>query len=150
MAKKTAAQPATPRTAPPPTPPKPVPAARTSSGSISTPPAPTAKPLPQTPLSPRSSPQEIVIHVWNKYVQDTPSRTILLDVFMAWLVVIGVLQFVYCILAGNYVCQPLNSSWVTLSTSANNLDIALQRISVWVQRSCWTVRAYSVITNADF
>ncbi|OAL34729.1 hypothetical protein AYO20_05924 [Fonsecaea nubica] len=71
------------------------------SGSITSNPAP-IKPLQSSTLSPRSSPQEIIIHVWNKYLQDTPSRTMLLDVFMAWLVVVGGLQFVYCVLAGNY------------------------------------------------
>lgn len=28
----------------------------------------------------------------------------LLDTFMVWLVVVGGIQFVYCVLAGNYVC----------------------------------------------
>lgn len=31
----------------------------------------------------------------------------LLDAFMAWLVVVGGIQFVYCVLAGNYVCFPM-------------------------------------------
>ncbi len=29
----------------------------------------------------------------------------LLDAFMAWLVVVGAVQFLYCVLAGNYVGQ---------------------------------------------
>ncbi|RVX67625.1 hypothetical protein B0A52_08154 [Exophiala mesophila] len=73
-----------------------------TAGSTLTPSVTPAKVQTQTALSPRSSPQEIIVHVWNKYVQDTPSRTILLDVFMAWLVVVGAVQFLYCILAGNY------------------------------------------------
>lgn len=36
----------------------------------------------------------------------TPQRTKLIDVFMSFLVVVGVLQFVYCVIAGNYVCIP--------------------------------------------
>lgn len=36
-------------------------------------------------------------------MEKTPQRTKLIDVFMAFLVVVGVLQFVYCILVGNYV-----------------------------------------------
>ena len=44
------------------------------------------------------------------YVDTTPQRTKLLDAFMAFLVVVGGLQFVYCVLAGNYV--RLTWGWV--------------------------------------
>lgn len=47
--------------------------------------------------------QEIAIGVWNGYVDKTPQRTKLLDAFMAFLVIVGVLQFAYCVVAGNYV-----------------------------------------------
>ena len=57
-----------------------------------------------TSLNTRSSPQQIAQHVLNKYLNETPSRTLLLDAFMAFLVVVGVVQFAYCVLAGNYVC----------------------------------------------
>ena len=50
-----------------------------------------------------SDAQEILTGIWNRYVDDTPQRTKLIDVFMAFLVVVGGLQFVYCVLAGNYV-----------------------------------------------
>ncbi|KAJ4268219.1 oligosaccharyltransferase complex subunit epsilon [Fusarium torreyae] len=47
---------------------------------------------------------------WNKAVQDfynhyndkTPQRVKLIDAFMAFLVVVGVIQFLYCILAGTF------------------------------------------------
>ncbi|KIY01128.1 uncharacterized protein Z520_02680 [Fonsecaea multimorphosa CBS 102226] len=105
MAKKPAAQsPATKTSAPVAAAKPPAAATQTSkpSGSFTSSPAPPTKPVQSSTLSPRSSPQEIIIHVWNKYLQDTPSRTMLLDVFMAWLVVVGGLQFLYCVLAGNY------------------------------------------------
>lgn len=35
----------------------------------------------------------------------TPQRVKLIDAFMAFLVVVGVLQFVYCVLVGNYVSR---------------------------------------------
>lgn len=41
--------------------------------------------------------------MWDNYVKATPQRTKLIDVFMAFLVVVGVLQFVYCVIVGNYV-----------------------------------------------
>jgi len=50
------------------------------------------------------SPQEIALGIWQNYLDTTPQRTKLIDVFMAFLVVVGVLQFVYCVIAGNYVC----------------------------------------------
>ncbi|KIW63859.1 hypothetical protein PV04_08831 [Phialophora macrospora] len=103
MAKKPAAQSPATKAPAPVAAAKPLPpATQKPSGSISTNPAPPAKSAPQSSLSPRSSPQEIIIHVWNRYLQDTPSRTLLLDAFMAWLVVVGAVQFLYCILAGNY------------------------------------------------
>ncbi|KAI1394135.1 defender against death DAD protein [Hypoxylon trugodes] len=50
-------------------------------------------------------PQSIDQVAWNiveHYQKTTPQRTKLIDVFMAFLVVVGGLQFAYCILAGNY------------------------------------------------
>ena len=37
------------------------------------------------------------------YKASTPQRTKLLDAFMAFLAAVGGLQFLYCVLAGNYV-----------------------------------------------
>ncbi|KIV86915.1 hypothetical protein PV11_02491 [Exophiala sideris] len=102
MAKKPVSSSAAAKTSTPVAASKPPPAGRTASGSVSTPSTTAARPTPQSSLSPRSSPQEIIVHVWNRYLQDTPSRTMLLDVFMTWLVVVGGIQFVYCVVAGNY------------------------------------------------
>jgi oligosaccharyltransferase complex subunit epsilon len=56
-------------------------------------------------LAPNSSPQAIIQHVWQRYLAQTPQRTLLLDAFMAFLVLVGGIQFVYCVLAGNYVSR---------------------------------------------
>ncbi|CZR50613.1 related to apoptotic cell death regulator DAD1 [Phialocephala subalpina] len=48
------------------------------------------------------SPQEVALGIWQNYLDTTPQRTKLIDVFMSFLVVVGVLQFVYCVVAGNY------------------------------------------------
>lgn len=48
-------------------------------------------------------PQEVAVAIWQNYLDKTPQRTKLIDVFMAFLVVVGVLQFVYCVIVGNYV-----------------------------------------------
>ena len=49
------------------------------------------------------NPAEVAQSIWSKYVSTTPQRTKLVDVFMAFLVAVGVLQFVYCVIVGNYV-----------------------------------------------
>jgi hypothetical protein len=53
-----------------------------------------------------SEASKIAAHVWDNYVRRTPQRVKLLDAFMAFLVVVGALQFVYCVIGGNYV-RPL-------------------------------------------
>ncbi|KAL1794697.1 hypothetical protein ACET3X_006513 [Alternaria dauci] len=40
--------------------------------------------------------------IWDKYVSKTPQRTKLLDTFLAFLVVVGALQFLYVVLVGNF------------------------------------------------
>lgn len=50
----------------------------------------------------------VVSDVVSHYVKTTPQRTKLIDVFMAYLAVVGAIQFLYCILAGNYVRAPKN------------------------------------------
>ncbi|MCJ1267391.1 oligosaccharyltransferase complex subunit epsilon, partial [Lobaria immixta] len=49
-----------------------------------------------------SSPQDILAGMWRNYNSTTPQRVKLIDAFMAFLVLVGVLQFVYCVLVGNY------------------------------------------------
>jgi oligosaccharyltransferase complex subunit epsilon len=59
-------------------------------------------------LSANSSVPDIAVHVWQQYLTTTPQRTLLLDAFMAFLVLVGGVQFAYCVLAGNYVCLTTN------------------------------------------
>lgn len=46
---------------------------------------------------------QVVLNLTKHYQKATPQRTKLIDAFLAFLVAVGVLQFVYCVLAGNYV-----------------------------------------------
>ncbi|KAM3065972.1 oligosaccharyltransferase complex subunit epsilon [Clarireedia jacksonii] len=71
-------------------------------------PSTTTTPAASTPVKIPSkhshqSPQEVALSIWRNYLDKTPQRTKLIDVFMAFLVVVGGLQFLYCILVGNYV-----------------------------------------------
>ncbi|KAL4922738.1 putative oligosaccharyl transferase subunit Dad1 [Aspergillus aurantiobrunneus] len=79
--------------------------------SSATPSAPSPSPSASTPttlssgpktLSANSSIFDIAVHVWQQYLTTTPQRTMLLDAFMAFLILVGGVQFVYCVLAGNY------------------------------------------------
>ncbi|KAF3175275.1 oligosaccharyltransferase complex subunit epsilon [Orbilia oligospora] len=53
-------------------------------------------------LPANSSPFAVAGAIWQKYQKDTPQRTKLIDVFLGFLVIVGALQFVYCVVAGNY------------------------------------------------
>ncbi|KAH6709579.1 oligosaccharyl transferase [Leptodontidium sp. MPI-SDFR-AT-0119] len=77
---------------------------QTSSTTASSVPAPTpsSKASLKSSNSNNQSPQEIALGIWQNYLDKTPQRTKLIDVFMSFLVVVGVLQFVYCVIAGNY------------------------------------------------
>ncbi|KAG4219606.1 hypothetical protein PC116_g31915 [Phytophthora cactorum] len=86
-------------------------AAATTPAPVPAPTTPTTAPTPTPSIAvakpSASGPQSINQVAWNivdYYQKTTPQRTKLIDVFMAFLVVVGGLQFAYCILAGNYVC----------------------------------------------
>ena len=46
---------------------------------------------------------QMIKSVWSYYLKNTPQRTRLIDLFMAFLMIVGALQMLYCVLAGNYV-----------------------------------------------
>jgi oligosaccharyltransferase complex subunit epsilon len=68
---------------------------------------PSATPKPTTSSSKSSGnpydAQDIALGIWNKYVEKTPQRVKLLDSFMAFLAVVGALQFLYVVIVGNFV-----------------------------------------------
>lgn len=75
--------------------------------------------------------------MWDNYVKATPQRTKLIDVFMAFLVVVGVLQFVYCVIVGNYVSDVHSAR---IEWNFTDILIAIQCISLGVLSHCRTVR----------
>ncbi|KAK1981437.1 DAD family-domain-containing protein [Colletotrichum cereale] len=67
---------------------------------------PKAGPITMTPKGASSGAQnwdQVLGNLYNHYVKNTPQRTKLIDAFMAFLVVVGGLQFLYCVIAGNFV-----------------------------------------------
>jgi oligosaccharyltransferase complex subunit epsilon len=86
----------------------------TSPPQTSTPvatPAPAAVPAkaPIKSSSSHQSPAEVALGIWQNYLDTTPQRTKLIDTFMVFLMVVGVLQFVYCVIVGNYVSGTLEA-----------------------------------------
>ncbi|KAI1083028.1 defender against death DAD protein [Whalleya microplaca] len=79
--------------------------ASAASNTAATPSSTTTTASKSTSSSSSSSSQKIdqvALNIVQHYKKATPQRTKLIDAFMAFLVVVGGLQFVYCILAGNY------------------------------------------------
>ncbi|KAK4043657.1 DAD family protein [Parachaetomium inaequale] len=76
------------------------PTTTTTATTTATPPAVT----PKTNTGPGGAQtwDRIVQNLLAHYLDTTPQRTKLLDAFMAFLVAVGALQFVYCVVAGNY------------------------------------------------
>ncbi|BCS23875.1 putative oligosaccharyl transferase subunit Dad1 [Aspergillus puulaauensis] len=85
-----------------------MPAKRAAAATSAPSPSPSGSSTPTTlssgpkTLSANSSVPDIAIHVWQQYITTTPQRTMLLDAFMAFLILVGAVQFAYCVLAGNY------------------------------------------------
>ena len=84
------------------------PTASPASPAAATPAAAAAAPPPSASFKPGhvggvQTWDKIAGNVVAHYLDTTPQRTRLLDAFMAFLVAVGALQFVYCVLAGNYV-----------------------------------------------
>lgn len=72
----------------------------TTAGSV-----PAAQPKPSSTLA-KNTPanwDKVLQNIYQYYMNETPQRTKLIDVFLAFIAVVGALQFLYCILAGNYV-----------------------------------------------
>jgi oligosaccharyltransferase complex subunit epsilon len=66
-----------------------------------------AKAAPRKPATSGSNnPLTILSTLTHQYTTTTPSRTKLIDAFLAFLVFTGIVQFAYCVLAGNYVFPP--------------------------------------------
>jgi hypothetical protein len=95
--------------------------------------------------SSKQTPQEIAIGIWHNYLDTTPQRTKLIDVFMAFLVVVGALQFIYCIIVGNFVCCFFKKSLLLVL-----IIIAFQCVSIWLFSHGGTVRLNWCVPNPDW
>lgn len=84
-----------------------------SAGTVKPTPAPSTVPKPTPSKSANASVTDIALNIWQNYTTKTPQRTLLLDTFMAFLVLVGGIQFIYCVLAGNYVSLSFGTTHIT-------------------------------------
>jgi oligosaccharyltransferase complex subunit epsilon len=82
--------------------PTPVAAATTQASTTAAGSVPLA-PKPKATSTGAANWDEVLQNIYDYYMTETPQRTKLLDVFLVFLAAVGALQFLYCILAGNYV-----------------------------------------------
>ncbi|KAK7969560.1 hypothetical protein PG988_008633 [Apiospora saccharicola] len=64
--------------------------------------APAKKPSSAASATSSDAWSNVASNILSHYQKTTPQRTKLIDLFMAFLVLVGGLQFVYCVVAGNY------------------------------------------------
>lgn len=76
-------------------------AAHTTASSAASTPLAAVIPTPKTTGS--ATWDKVLVNLYNHYVDQTAQRVKLLDVFLAFLVAVGALQFFYCVLVGNFV-----------------------------------------------
>ncbi|KAG6025982.1 hypothetical protein E4U19_002843 [Claviceps sp. Clav32 group G5] len=72
--------------------------------------------------SSRANWDEVLLNIYQHYTKETPQRTKLIDVFLLFLVVVGALQFLYCVLAGNY---PFNAFLSGFSATVGQFVLAV-------------------------
>ncbi|MBE3045181.1 hypothetical protein IMZ48_22045 [Candidatus Bathyarchaeota archaeon] len=108
--------------------------------------APVAVAAPSAPAKTQSMRWDTVVSdLVAHYAKNTPQRTKLIDVFMAYLAVVGAVQFLYCILAGNYVrLDPRTGarSWEVVMEGRANKMVAVQCVPVGLRRQCCAVRPH--------
>lgn len=105
------------------------PAAAAAPTSTSTTPTAAASPVQQKALAAKNSSvaswDKVLQNIYSYYMKETPQRTKLIDVFLAFLAVVGALQFLYCILAGNYVRQSTSAVHAELRVTDGPLSLSM-------------------------
>ncbi|RGP62861.1 oligosaccharyl transferase complex subunit ost4 [Fusarium longipes] len=65
--------------------------------------------------------------LYNHYINETPQRIMLLDVFLVYLVVVGALQFLNCVITGTYPFNAFLSGFcVTVAQFVFTVSLRLQ------------------------
>jgi oligosaccharyltransferase complex subunit epsilon len=88
-------------------------AKQTSKATVSSP-RPAPPPSTNTPSASASS--LAVQTLWGSYLDTTPARLKFVDAFLVFLVLSGVIQFVYCVLVTNFPFNAFLAGWVIVVT----------------------------------
>ncbi|CEJ95107.1 Putative DAD family protein [[Torrubiella] hemipterigena] len=102
--------------------------ARESTPSAAASPVTKASPVVKSaPVSPKPSAgaaswDVVLQNIYNHYINETTQRTKLIDAFLVFLVTVGALQFLYCVLAGNY---PFNAFLSGFSATVGQFVLAV-------------------------
>lgn len=88
----------------------------------------------------------VVDKVWNGYWETTSHQTLLIDAFLAFLLVVGALQALYFLAFSHDVSYPIDHIGVLLGHDGTKrtddimLPTALQRLSCRLHCHCWSIR----------
>lgn len=98
-------------------------AATAQSATSTSAPAPPTQKTTSSTSSGAANWDQVLQNIYSFYTKEASQRTQLIDAFLAFLVVVGALQFLYCILAGNYVGIRNTGTW-SFETAATNVSLS--------------------------
>jgi oligosaccharyltransferase complex subunit epsilon len=78
--------------------------------------SPTPAPPPSTNNSSAAASSLAVQTLWGSYLDTTPARLKFIDAFLVFLILSGVIQFVYCVLVTNFPFNAFLAGWVIVVT----------------------------------
>jgi oligosaccharyltransferase complex subunit epsilon len=90
---------------------------------------------------------KVLANIYSYYMNETPQRMKLLDFFLVFLAVVGGLQFLYCILAGNFV---RTMSPPSLSFAASKLTRPEQPFNAFLSGFSATVGQFVLTSMTPF
>ena len=80
---------------------------------------------PKSPITAKShaatEQAQLIVRLWNSYVSNTSQSLLLIDVYLFFVMLTGIIQFIYVILAGNY---PYNAFLAGFIVSVGNFVLA--------------------------
>lgn len=115
----------------------------------------TPKTAPATPSARKSASTTALQTLWSAYTDATPSRLKFVDAFLVFLVLSGVIQFVYCVLVTSF---PFNAflagcaAGLFLSYAAPRRAETVCLFFLWwgqVREQCGTIRAHCFVALAS-
>lgn len=106
---------------------------------------------PKPTSSARSSPTILgAFHsLWLAYNEQTTDRLKFIDSFLLFIMLSGMLQFMYCILVSNFPFNAFLAGYALVSSVSGHLILTDHVITGQVQQHNWSIRIDGVLTLAD-